>query len=89
MPISSITQHRILCGRTCNHEHNFIGGAAGQSAFVEAGRSHPDLRVNICAQEFQPWVKWLIFDALLTLAIGTLLRRYKGLRPALEALGLV
>ena len=39
-------------------------------------------------QEFQPWIKWLIFDALVTLAIGALLRRYKGLRPALEALGL-
>ena len=39
-------------------------------------------------QEFQPWIKWLILDALLTLAIGTLLRRYKSFRPALEALGL-
>jgi len=46
------------------------------------------LQVYNRTQEFQPWIKWLIFDALVTLAIGALLRRYKGLRPALEALGL-
>ena len=39
------------------------------------------------SQEFQPWLKWIIFDAFLTLALAVLLRRYKRLRPVLEALG--
>lgn len=38
-------------------------------------------------QEFQPWIKWLIFDALLTLLLGALVRRCEALRPVFEAVG--
>ena len=37
--------------------------------------------------EFQPWLKWLIFDAVLTLLVGALVRRAEPLRPLFEAVG--
>lgn len=38
-------------------------------------------------QEFQPWIKWLVFDALLTLLLGLVVKRFEGLRPLFEAVG--
>lgn len=38
-------------------------------------------------QEFQPWLKWIIFDAVLTLVIGQLVKYCEGLRPLFEAVG--
>jgi hypothetical protein len=37
--------------------------------------------------EFEPWVKWLVYDALLTLLTAALSRRWKQLNPLFEALG--
>mmetsp|Transcript_26089 Transcript_26089/g.46388 ORF Transcript_26089/g.46388 Transcript_26089/m.46388 type:complete len:92 (+) Transcript_26089:340-615(+) len=37
--------------------------------------------------EFEPWVKWLVYDALLTLLTAALARRWKQLNPLFEALG--
>jgi hypothetical protein len=39
------------------------------------------------SQEFQPWLKWIIFDAVLTLVIGQLVKYFDGLRPLFEAVG--
>lgn len=39
------------------------------------------------AQEFQPWLKWLVFDALLTLLLGLVVKRFEVLRPLVEAVG--
>ncbi len=39
------------------------------------------------AQEFGPWLKWLIFDALLTIIVGFLATRFKQLRPVMELVG--
>jgi hypothetical protein len=44
-----------------------------------------DIRAS--AQDFSPWLKWLVFDALLTAMIGFLATRYKGLHPLFRALG--
>lgn len=39
------------------------------------------------SQEFSPWWKWIIFDALLALIVGWLANRFEGLRPFFEAVG--
>lgn len=38
-------------------------------------------------EEFGPWLKWLIFDALLTIIVGFLATRFKQLRPVMELVG--
>jgi len=38
-------------------------------------------------QEFQPWLKWIIFDALLTLLVGQLVKHVEVVRPLFEAIG--
>jgi hypothetical protein len=38
-------------------------------------------------QEFQPWLKWIIFDAALTLLVGQLVKRVEVVRPLFEAVG--
>jgi hypothetical protein len=38
-------------------------------------------------QEFQPWLKWIIFDAVLTLIIGQLVKHVEAVRPLFEAVG--
>jgi hypothetical protein len=38
-------------------------------------------------QEFQPWLKWIIFDAALTLLVGQLVKRVEFVRPLFEAVG--
>lgn len=38
-------------------------------------------------QEFQPWLKWIIFDAALTLLVGQLVKHVEFVRPAFEAVG--
>jgi hypothetical protein len=40
-----------------------------------------------CLQEFQPWFKWLIFDAFFTLVLGLIVQRFEALRPLAEAVG--
>ena len=39
------------------------------------------------AQEFEPWVKWVIMDALLALAVGLLSTRVPRLQSAFRAIG--
>jgi hypothetical protein len=46
---------------------------------------HPVLHASL--QEFQPWLKWIIFDAVLTLVIGQLVKYFERLRPLFEAVG--
>ncbi|KAF8071276.1 hypothetical protein HT031_001359 [Scenedesmus sp. PABB004] len=36
-------------------------------------------------EEFAPWLKWIIFDAALTLVVGVLVKRVALLRPLFEA----
>jgi hypothetical protein len=36
------------------------------------------------AQEFAPWWKWLLFDALLTLVVGAVASRFESTRPLFE-----
>lgn len=38
-------------------------------------------------QEFQPWLKWIIFDAALTLVVGQLVKHVEAVRPLFEAIG--
>jgi len=38
-------------------------------------------------EDFSPWLKWLLFDAILTALIGILATRFKGLHPLFRALG--
>jgi hypothetical protein len=38
-------------------------------------------------QEFEPWLKWVIMDALLSLAISILTRHAKHLKPIFNAIG--
>lgn len=48
----------------------------------------PVVCCTLCAlQEFQPWLKWIIFDAALTLVIGQLVKHIEFMRPMFEAVG--
>ncbi|PNW75578.1 hypothetical protein CHLRE_12g532327v5 [Chlamydomonas reinhardtii] len=38
-------------------------------------------------EEFGPWIKWLVFDALLTLIVGFIASRFEATRPIFEAVG--
>jgi hypothetical protein len=38
-------------------------------------------------QEFQPWLKWIIFDAALTVVVGQLVKHVEFVRPMFEAVG--
>jgi len=38
-------------------------------------------------QEFQPWLKWVILDAALTLLVSQFVKRFEGLRYIFEAVG--
>jgi hypothetical protein len=40
-------------------------------------------------QEFEPWLKWLIFEAVLALIIRALVSRIAALEPFFEAIGLL
>lgn len=46
--------------------------------------SHPLLPL---AQEFDPWLKWVVFDALLSLVVAALVKRVDSLRPFFETIG--
>jgi hypothetical protein len=43
--------------------------------------------LNWLLEDFSPWLKWLVFDAILTALVGILANRYKGLHPLFRALG--
>lgn len=52
----------------------------------------PTHTCNACtraSQEFQPWLKWIIFDAVLTLVVGRLVKHAEFTRPLFEAIGWV
>lgn len=38
-------------------------------------------------QEFEPWFKWVIMDAVLALVVSVVARRIKRVRPVLRAIG--
>jgi hypothetical protein len=38
-------------------------------------------------QEFEPWFKWLVMDAVLALLVGAIAERALHLRPVLRAIG--
>ncbi|KAK9832576.1 hypothetical protein WJX81_000055 [Elliptochloris bilobata] len=38
-------------------------------------------------QEFEPWFKWMVFDAVLYLVANAAVKRLSRLRPAFEAVG--
>jgi len=38
-------------------------------------------------EEFEPWLKWIIFDAVMTLIIRGVSNRWKQSVPYLEAIG--
>ena len=40
-----------------------------------------------CAQELQPWFKWMVLDAVLCLLVSIVAKRATRLRPAFEAIG--
>ena len=40
-----------------------------------------------CLQEFEPWFKWMLFDAILFALVSTSAKQIKFLRPAFEAVG--
>ncbi|PNH02428.1 hypothetical protein TSOC_011600 [Tetrabaena socialis] len=35
-------------------------------------------------EEFAPWIKWLVFDALLTIIVGLIASRFEATRPLFE-----
>lgn len=37
--------------------------------------------------EFEPWLRWTVLDALLTLCVGLAAKKVRAARPALRALG--
>ena len=39
------------------------------------------------AQEFEPWFKWMIMDAILALLLNITVHRVRGLRPVFLAIG--
>lgn len=41
----------------------------------------------LVVQEFEPWLKWVMLDALLSLAITLLATRVQRVKPALRAIG--
>lgn len=41
----------------------------------------------ICSQDFQPWLKWLVFDAVFTLLITVLVKRAEFTRPLFTLIG--
>lgn len=41
----------------------------------------------LCTQEFGPWWKWMVFDALLKLIARALARRSQRLESIFEAVG--
>jgi hypothetical protein len=47
----------------------------------------PQIRTHAHAQEFTPWLKWLVFDSLLLLIVRFLSRRSTRLEALFEALG--
>jgi hypothetical protein len=38
-------------------------------------------------QEFEPWLKWVILDAVLAIVVAALVRRVEPLRPLFESIG--
>lgn len=67
---------------TSAHRTNLPLSRRSKSAFNRSSlRSHS-------SQEFEPWLKWMIFDAILALVISQLLRHFKRLRPMFELLGM-
>jgi len=44
-------------------------------------------RRALSAQEFEPWVKWVIMDAVLALAVGLISPRVPRLQSAFRAIG--
>jgi hypothetical protein len=60
-------------------------------ACIAEGVCLPAWASILCAhrlpQEFQPWIKWLVFDAVLTLLLGLVVKRFESLRPVFEAIG--
>ncbi|WIA12258.1 hypothetical protein OEZ85_012323 [Tetradesmus obliquus] len=55
--------------------------------YYEKVRSFVWYWIEELLEEFQPWLKWIIFDAVLTLVIGQLVKYFEGLRPLFEAVG--
>lgn len=45
------------------------------------------LNAPFLVQEFEPWFKWVIMDAVLALAISLIAKRVKSLRPVFRAIG--
>jgi hypothetical protein len=43
--------------------------------------------VDWAAEEFDPWMKWVIFDALFALATAHVARKVAAVRPLFEAFG--
>ena len=58
--------------------------ALAQHAPVLLSLAH---RVGSATQEFEPWVKWVIMDALLAMAVGLLTTRVPSLQSAFRAIG--
>lgn len=42
---------------------------------------------DCAAQEFAPWLKWLIFEAVLVVCVKALASRLQSLQPIFEAVG--
>ena len=38
-------------------------------------------------EEFEPWLKWMIFDAVMAVVVKAVASRWKALSPYLEAVG--
>jgi len=56
-------------------------------AWVYQLRDKVYLLLEDVMDELGPWIKWIIYDALLTLVIGWLVHRLEFLRPVFEAVG--
>lgn len=58
-------------------------------AFHSLARLHRLLRraIDWVLEEFEPWFKWIVLDAVLSLCVGLAAKKFKTARPALRALG--
>lgn len=85
-------QHACAAGeavrRTAKKLHGRSGGALrALEQWWRRVRSYVWYLVEELFEEFQPWLKWIVFDAALTLVVGWLAKRFTPLRPLFEAVG--
>jgi len=56
-------------------------------AALDRARSWIARLIDWAGEEFDPWLKWIVFDALFALATAAVARRVAAVRPLFEAVG--